>query len=57
MSFGIFVLGYAILICGLAWGASLLHVPGQWIGAGAVVLAGLGILTAVKTTRQKDSGN
>lgn len=57
MSFGIYILGYAIFICGLAWAASLLNVPAQWIGAGIVVLIGLGILTGVKSTRQKDSGN
>lgn len=55
MSFGIFVLGYAIFIGGLAWGASLLHVPGQWIGVGTIMLVGIGIVTAVKATRQKDS--
>lgn len=57
MSFGIYILGYAIFICGLAWAASLLNVPAQWIGAGIVVHIGLGILTGVKSTRQKDSGN
>jgi hypothetical protein len=31
-----------------------MHIPGQWIGVGAVVLLGIGILTAVKNTRQKD---
>ena len=57
MSFGPYTLGYVILIGGFSWGASLLHVPGQWIGAGAVVLVGFGVLTGVKATRQKDSGN
>jgi len=28
--------------------------PGHWIAVGAVVLLGVGILQAVKTTRQKD---
>ncbi|MEP7366323.1 MAG: hypothetical protein ABI972_23945 [Acidobacteriota bacterium] len=56
MSFGIFILGYAILIGGLAWGASLMHVPGQWTAVGAVILVGVGIVTGVKATRQKDSG-
>jgi hypothetical protein len=57
VSFGLYLLGYLIFVCGLAWGASLMHVPGQWIGAGVVVLAGLGILTGVKNTRHKDSTN
>ena len=54
MSFGIYALGFAILIGGLIYVAHLMHVPSHWIFAGAVVLAGLGILSAVKATRQKD---
>jgi hypothetical protein len=54
MSFGIYVLGFAILIGGLIYAAHLMHMPAHWIFAGAVVLAGLGILSGVKATRQKD---
>ena len=54
MSFGLYILGYLIVIGGLCYGASLLHVTTQWIVVGAVVLTGLGILTGVKNTRQKD---
>ena len=54
MSFGIYIVGYLILIGGLIYGATMLHVPTQWIVVGAVVLVGLGILTGVKSTRQKD---
>jgi hypothetical protein len=54
MSFGLYAGGFAILIAGLAYGAHLMHMPTQWIGVGAVVLIGVGILSAVKATRQKD---
>jgi hypothetical protein len=54
MSFGIYTVGFVIMLCGLVWGAHMMHIPGQWIGVGAVVLLGIGILTAVKNTRQKD---
>ena len=54
MSFGIYGVGFLILIGGLIFAATLLHVPTQWIVVGAVVLVGLGILTGVKSTRQKD---
>jgi hypothetical protein len=54
MSFGIYALGYALVIAGLIYGAHLLHVPAHWIAAGAIVLLGLGILSGVKATRQKD---
>jgi hypothetical protein len=54
MSFGIYTIGFVIMLGGLIWGAHMMHIPGQWIGVGAVVLLGIGILTAVKNTRQKD---
>jgi hypothetical protein len=57
MSFGIYIIGYLILVGGLIYGATLVHVPSQWIVVGAVVLAGLGIVTGVKATRQKDAAN
>ena len=56
MSFGLYILGYLIFVGGLIWGATLLDVPTRWIGVGAVVLVGLGIVTGVKATRQKDPG-
>jgi hypothetical protein len=55
MSFGIYAVGFAILIGGLAYGAHLVHMPTHWIVMGAVVLLGIGILSGVKATRQKDS--
>lgn len=57
MSFGIYILGYLIAIGGLMYAAILMHVPVHWIVVGATVLAGLGIVTGVKATRQKDSAN
>jgi hypothetical protein len=54
MSFGLYALGFAILIGGLTYGAFLVHMPGHWIVVGAIVLVGIGILTGVKATRQKD---
>jgi len=55
MSFGLYILGYLVVIGGLAYGATLLHIPTHWIVVGAVVLAGLGIVTGVKATRERDS--
>jgi hypothetical protein len=54
MSFGLYSIGFAIVIGGLIYAAYLLHMPAHWIGAGAAVLLGVGILTGVKATRQKD---
>jgi hypothetical protein len=55
MSFGIYLIGYLIVIGGLIYGATLLHVPTQWIVVGAIVLAGVALVTGVRSTRQKDS--
>lgn len=54
MSFSLYVVGYVVLIAGLAWGAYMLKVPPTWIGIGAVILVGIGIITGVSSTRQKD---
>ncbi len=53
-SFGLYAIGFAILIGGLIYAVYLVHMPAHWIVAGAVVLLGVGILTGVKATRQKD---
>jgi uncharacterized membrane protein len=54
MSFGLYSIGFAIVIGGLIYAAYLLHMPTHWIVVGAVVLLGVGIVTGVKATRQKD---
>jgi hypothetical protein len=54
MSFGLYAMGFAIVIGGLIYGAYLAHMPAHWIVVGAVVMLGVGILTGVKATRQKD---
>jgi hypothetical protein len=54
MSFTIYLIGYLILIIGLAIGAHLLHMSPRWIGVGVIILAGLGILSGVARTRQRD---
>jgi hypothetical protein len=54
MSFGIYIVGYIILITGLAIGANLLHVPLEWIGVGVLCMVGIGIVHGVSVTRQKD---
>ena len=53
-SFALYLLGMVIVIGGLAYGASLLHAPTQWIIVGVVVLLGIGILGAVTHTRRRD---
>jgi hypothetical protein len=54
MSFGIYIIGFLVLIGGLIYGAVILHVAAQWIVVGAIVLLGLAILKGVTATRQRD---
>jgi len=54
MSFGIYLVGFLILIGGLVWAAVLLHVAAHWIAVGAIVLLGLALLKGVQATRGKD---
>jgi hypothetical protein len=54
MSFGIYIAGILLVLGGLIYGAAMLHAPVPWIVVGGLVLLGLGILAAVKATRQRD---
>ena len=53
-SFATYLMGFLILIIGVAVGAYLLDVPTQWIVVGVIVLIGIGVLTATSKTRPKD---
>ena len=57
MSFGIYLVGYIILIIGLAMGAHLMHMPPRWIGVGVVVMVGIGVISGVTATRNRDSSS
>ena len=54
MSFALYIFGVVILLGGLIYGATLLHVPNQWIAVSAIVMLGFSVLTGVAVTRQKD---
>ena len=53
-SLAIFLVGFVILVAGLAYGASLAGLSPQWITVGALVLIGIGIAMGVTRTRQRD---
>ena len=53
-SFGIYVIGFVILIVGLALAANMLGVSSVWIGIGIIVLIGIGVLSGVSKTRRRD---
>ena len=53
-SFGTYLVGFVLLIVGLAIGAYFLNVPAQWIAVGAVVLLGVGVIMATSRTKPRD---
>lgn len=53
-SFQTYLLGYIILIIGLAIGAYLLGAPTIWIAVGVIVLIGIGIIAATGRTKPRD---
>ncbi len=54
MNFWIFLVGFLVVIAGVAWGLSVAGVPQTYILIACVIMLGIGILTAVTRTRQKD---
>jgi len=53
-AFMLYVFGFFVLLGGLGYGAYLLHVPQTWIIVGALVLIGIGVMSAVAHTKQRD---
>ncbi|WP_017932138.1 hypothetical protein [Robiginitomaculum antarcticum] len=53
-SFAIYLFGTIIVVGALAYGAVLLGVPPIFVAVGALVLLGLGLMGAVRKTREKD---
>lgn len=53
-SFTTYVIGFVILIVGLAIAAYMLDVPSVWIAIGVIVALGIGIITATSRTKMKD---
>ena len=53
-SFATYIIGFLILIIGLGAAAFLLNVPQMWIGVGAVILLGIGVLSATSRTKMRD---
>jgi uncharacterized membrane protein len=53
-AFTLYVFGFFVLLGGLGYGAYLLHVPQTWIIVGALVMIGLGVMSAVSQTKRRD---
>ncbi len=53
-SFGTYLVGFIILIIGVAVAAFLLNVPPMWIGVGVIIMVGIGVLSATTKGKMKD---
>jgi hypothetical protein len=53
-SFSTYLIGFIVLIIGLAVAAILLGVSPTWVVVGCIVLIGIGILTGTTRTKPKD---
>ena len=53
-SFATYLIGFIILVVGLAFAAVLLNVPSTWIVVGVIVLLGIGVLMATSRTKPRD---
>jgi hypothetical protein len=53
----IYIIGFLILIGGLAWAAITAGVPQLYVQIGAVILLGIGIITGVSRTRYRSGSD
>lgn len=53
-SFATYLIGFVILVIGLAIAAYLLGAPSTWIAVGVIVLLGAGIIAATTRTKPRD---
>lgn len=57
MRFVIYMIGFLILIGGLAWAAITAGAPQLYVMIGAMILLGLGIVTGVSRTTHRAGGD
>ena len=54
MSFAIYLVGFALVTGGVAWGLVAAGVPHLYVAIASVILIGVGIISGVSKTRSKD---
>ena len=52
--FATYLIGFILIAVGLAVAAYLLNVPATWIGAGLLIVIGVGVVRATSRTRRRD---
>ena len=54
-SFATYMVGVALVLAGLIFGAIQLKVPAEWIIIGSLIVLGIGIMAAARKTKRPDS--
>lgn len=54
MSFSLFLVGFLVVIAGVAWGMSVAGISSTYIMITCLILLGIGITMGVTRTRPKD---
>lgn len=54
-SFGIYIIGFIILMIGVALAMSTLGISTTWIAIVSLILIGIGVMAGVAKTRRRDS--
>jgi len=55
MSFALYLIGFVLLIGGIAWGLVVAGVPYLYVAIACLILVGVGIISGVSKTRLKDA--
>ena len=53
-SFGIYLIGFVLIVAGVAYGLVLAGLETTWVIVAAVILIGLGVVTGVSRTKRPD---
>jgi hypothetical protein len=54
VSFGLYLVGFLIIIGGVVWGLLRAGLPTTWVIIAAIVMAGVGMISGVGRTRSRD---
>jgi hypothetical protein len=53
-AFALYAIGFVLVVAGALYAEHLLHVPQTWVIVSALVLLGLGVMSAVSHTKRRD---
>jgi predicted tellurium resistance membrane protein TerC len=53
-AFALYAIGFLVFIGGVLYAETLMHVPQTWVLVTALVLIGIGVMSAVSHTKRRD---